>query len=247
MRLWKRDTHILFELERTILSITQIAKLFFPKKKKASERMTLLHRAGFVSRFHTPYIEERGRPEYIYCKKGRRPKSYGWIRHQLLITDFRLWLKKIIPQDLKLEFFYSSELHNRISGGLFVPDGCFIVSNEDKDLLCFLEIDRSTEPLKGKHYAFKDKIALYEHYFDSQNYQKDFSEHQFKGFRLICLFNSRSRLTRLGETDQFIIPLCWEDLKEGIKQGIKMGIISPQNEENKLIASTRNINESGGS
>jgi len=146
MRLWKRDLLILDLLDKSIFSTGQLSKLFFPSRKKCSERLNMLFLSGLVSRFQKPFLDVVGRPEYIYCKKGRRVKGIFGIKHQLAITDFRLWLLKSLPEDVSFEFYYSSEFSKDWFSGLFIPDACLVLSNKNnKRLLYFLEIDLGTE------------------------------------------------------------------------------------------------------
>lgn len=233
MIIQRRDNEILKCVEQSIMSMSQIAVLYFPSRKKASERLTMLFRAGFVSRFCKPFIEEQGRPEYIYCKKGRRQRSYGWIKHQLLTTDFRIWLINNLPKEFSLEFIYPSQLSRNFFGGLFMPDACFIIKQGEKQLLYLLEIDQGTEAISGKSYAFKDKVALYEDYFDKQLYQQDFPQYPFRGFRVFCVFNSAQRMKSFTNTDTFFICATWDETDNwGIKLGIKLSNISPTKKAN---------------
>ena len=231
MRLWERDLFILDALDKSILSTGQLSKLFFPSRKKCSERLNMLFLSGLVSRFQKPFLDVIGRPEFIYCKKGRRVKGFFWIKHQLAITDFRLWLLQSLPKDVSFEFFYSSVFSKDWFGGLFIPDGALVLSKGKKRLLYFLEVDLGTEALSSSHYSFLDKVALYENYFDSKIYLKDlnFLNYSFKGFRVLVVFNSvsRRRLFESETNNNFFLCSTWNDLEElGSKLGIKGGINS---------------------
>ena len=92
------------------LSVSQIEKLYFPSKRTAYRRLSVLGDGGYLQNFTVPNI-----PERIYClnRKGaelvalslgvtigelhwsattRAPKDYYFLRHFLEVNDFRIVL-----------------------------------------------------------------------------------------------------------------------------------------------------------
>lgn len=94
--------------EYRYLSVDQVRRLFFPSKQTAARRVRMLERAGFVSTFSAPGIQERlvmmGRrgaallwhPEGPQPTGSREPKDYLFLKHFLAITDFRLSLAEAV-------------------------------------------------------------------------------------------------------------------------------------------------------
>ena len=88
------------------------------------------------------------------------------------------------------------------SGGVtFLPDGVFSITHRgrQKTLLFFLEVDMGTESLTTNRGGGKDirqKIITYQWYFRTGGYRRyeQIFGTQFKGFRLLFLTNTTSRL-----------------------------------------------------
>ncbi len=196
VRLWQRDYEILDELRHGFHSTSQIARLYFPALKKGSERMKLLFEAELVGRFPKPTLEMRGKPEFVYCAKGKAHRRRdSWASHALAITEFKvrflLWVRS--QTEFSGQFFYPSQLQNKSDN--LIPDGVFVVRRNGKALLYFLEVDLGTEAFAGNGYAFGDKLDAYGDYFDRGEYVKDFDAlGTFRGFRVAVVFDSEKRL-----------------------------------------------------
>lgn len=198
IRLWKRDYDIIENIKDGFFTTRQLAKLYFSSQKKAAERLKSFLKAGLADRFQAPLDEAKGKPEYVYCKKGGKiPKNYSHVKHSLAITDFYVWLIEKIKQhqDVIAKFYYGTTLEdNGLHGGLLLPDAFFILEKADKKLLYFVEIDLGTETLRsGSNYSFEGKLDLYSDIFDSEEYNKILN-HKFIGFRLLCVFTSHKRM-----------------------------------------------------
>jgi hypothetical protein len=200
IRLWERDYCIISDLEHGLCTTTQVSRLYFSSNnKKASERLKLLFEHGLVGRFPKPLLDVRGKPEFVYCKKGRVVRGYAKVNHSLAVSEFRiaflLWLRSC--KDFSGSFFYASQLPDSLFGGSLVADGIFILEKGVKKLLYFFECDLGFESLAGGGaYSFADKLDLYAEYFDSGRYRKDFGwlNYQFKGFRVLVVFDCEKRL-----------------------------------------------------
>jgi len=137
--------------------------------------------------------------------------------HELLINWFRIHLLQIdnhIP-DLQTEFISATTpyqplnenglpmIADRVSGDDaddgFIPDGVFCIRNEqqNKQLLFFLEVDRSTESIVSVQNPvnISQKIRSYRSYFQTKGYkryEKKWMEN-LDGFRVLFLTNTPQR------------------------------------------------------
>ena len=193
VRLWKRDYEIIEQCNSGMFRTGQLARLFFSSRKKCAERMMKLWKAGFVSRFQAPLMDVRGKPEYVYCRKGKGVRrGYGWVRHGLGVSEFFVWVSVALRTQKVLQARFIS--FGNVFGGLIVPDAVLVLSKGERSLLNFVEVDFGTESLKsGRGYSFGDKIDLYAEYFDCEEYRKDFDE-GFRGFRVLAVFESQKRM-----------------------------------------------------
>lgn len=199
IRLWKRDYEIIEDLRSGLYSASQLAKLYFSSHKKAAERLMLYFRAGLVGRFAKPLLDVRGKPEFVYCEKGKRQaRSFSWINHALAVSDFRVWfllgLKKC--EGFGGLFLVGKGLPTEIDKGLVIPDFVFVLEKEGKKLLYLGEVDLGSESLLScAGYGFGNKLDLYCDYFDSGTFNNDFGflKYSFKGFRVATIFNSEER------------------------------------------------------
>jgi len=185
-------------------SKSHIARLYFSSQKKASERLKLLFDAGYVGRFHKPLLDVRGKPEFVYCEKGKAVRGFSRVSHALAVTDFNVvflsWLWSC--RDFSGKFFYASQFPKGLFGGMLIPDGVFVLEKDRKKLLYFLEVDCGTESLTSNaSYSFEDKLDVYADYFDSRDYKNDFGfwNYCFKGFRVAVVFCSENRLKNFLE------------------------------------------------
>ena len=226
IRLWKRDYEIIEAVGQGLHTTSQIAALYFPSAKKASERMKLLLESGFVSRFAKPVLGVRGKPEFVYCAKGRSMKrNYATVFHALAVSEFKVqflsWLK---ASGFLGAFLYPMQLQNKLRESELIPDGIFTIEKE-KRLLFFLEIDLGSESLSASNgYAFTAKLDDYSDYFDDAGYKKDFEWlGSFKGFRALVVFDSEKRLGNfqsiaMDKKADFALMTTWERLKHGFTE-----------------------------
>ena len=130
IRLWKRDYDITENLKSGVFTTSQLAKLYFSSQKKSAERLKLLFKNGLVGRFAKPLLDVRGKPEFVYCEKGKRqPRAFGWINHALAISDCKVWfvcgLKKCVG--FGGLFLMGKCLPKEIHRGLIIPDAVFVL------------------------------------------------------------------------------------------------------------------------
>jgi len=156
------------------------------------------------------------------------------LEHQLLTNWFRIHLGQIehaIPQlsiqflspnspflkrnnsDLPLIFeLVSAEGQSKNSSG-FTPDGVFSITHRKRQmtLLFFLEVDMGTESIaspKRTSGDIRQKIINYWQYFRSDRYKRyeKFWNCKLRGFRLLFLTNTNSRLAVLSRLAQQMPP-----------------------------------------
>lgn len=177
------------------------------------------------------------------------------LDHQLLVNWFQIHLghiKHVIPE-LSVKFLsptspYLKVDHNhrpfiyeqlpvenkRPKPHGFTPDGVFSITHEKmkKSLLFFLEVDLGTESVSSLDRGQRDirqKILNYQRYFQSRRYkryEKTWNT-RFKGFRLLFLTNTNSRLTALSRLVQEMPPsgFIWlTDLERMFYEGLSAKI-----------------------
>lgn len=148
------------------------------------------------------------------------------IEHQLLLNEFRLQLLQVPKVNPFLEPQWTASL-SRTGGrpsisvstlgeaprdaGIrssleFEPDGVFQIADAhaSKSVLFFLEVDMGTEPLvsnRGPGRGLRQKINAYQECFRQGSYKR--YEHlrgiRFRGFRMLLLAKSSSRLASLSK------------------------------------------------
>ena len=156
------------------------------------------------------------------------------LDHQLLVNWFQIHLQYIehMFTPLSIQFlsptspFLKRDHNNRPliferlpaankTGGPngFTPDGVFSISHNErhKTLLFFLEVDRGTESIaspKRNSGDIRQKIINYQRYFRSGRYKRyeKILDCSFKGFRLLFLTNTTSRLATLCRLVQEMPP-----------------------------------------
>ena len=229
VRVWERDYRIINDLEHGLYSTGQLEQLYFPSRKKCSERMKRLFSAGFVSRFSKPLLDVRGKPEFVYCKKGKVVRGFVRVNHALAVSDFRvsflLWLKS--NKKFCGDFFYCSQLPGNLLGGSLKPDAVCTVQNNKtcKKLLYLVEVDLGSESLVGDGYGFADKLDLYSEYFDSGRFRDDFGWlGSFRSFRLLVVFGSGERMSNFlkiaeGKGADFVLSSTLENVKQDFGGG----------------------------
>lgn len=219
MRLWKRDYEILECLERGLFCTGQLAQVFFSSRKKCAERMKKLFEEGFVGRFQKPLLDVRGKPEFVYCKKGKLVRGFAKVNHALAVSDFFVsfcqWKKRC---SFGGTFFWCPLLEG------LRPDGVLVVEKRGKKLLFFVEVDLGSENLSSGSYAFADKLDLYAAYFDSGKFRDDFKEiGRFRSFRLLAVFESGKRLHNFLKVAEerradFVLASTLEKVKRDFKR-----------------------------
>jgi hypothetical protein len=99
--------------------------------------------------------------------------------------------------------------------GTLVPDGVFVLSrDQDSAALFFLEVDRGTEPLRGKHpSSVSRKLEMYRKVYDAGLYTpfSEHFEHDFSGFRVAIVAPDANRVSRILEVAASVdlAPLVW--------------------------------------
>jgi len=156
------------------------------------------------------------------------------IEHQLLANWFRIHLDEIesaMPEysirflspdspflkrensDIPLIFEPSPAGKNAQNSSGFTPDGVFSITNREKQitLLFFLEVDMGTESvasLKRNPRDIRQKVINYQEYFRNNRYNRyeKYWDCNLKGFRLLFLTNTNSRLVVLSRLVQEMPP-----------------------------------------
>ena len=164
----------------------------------------------------------------------RPPTGRSYMAHHRLLTDFRIWLRegcqgtnglfgfRFVPgyEEVRLQGRRRRRVALNINSvsRLLVPDAVFSLHRRDgKAALFAVEVDRGTEPLRGRHRSsVAKKLALYATAFDAgveQQYSRLFG-HSFSGFRVLCLVPDDQRrrgFLRLAE-EAALAPLVWVGL-----------------------------------
>jgi len=195
VRLWKRDYDIVDLLGHGVFCSSQLARLFFSSRKKCAERMKKLFAKGLVGRFPKPLLDVRGKPEFVYCEKGKELRKLLKLRHGLAVSQFfvlwKVWLGSV--KDFSGKYFFGNEIP-KIADGCLVPDGAFVLKKGAKELLFFVEVDLGSESLRAfGGYSLEGKFSFYDDYFDSGRFRDDFRG-DFGSFRTLLVFDSEERL-----------------------------------------------------
>lgn len=166
------------------------------------------------------YLIENQLINKIYNVKNTATKLAGNLDHEILINWFRIHLMDIDKNysDLKTEFISASSLFLPIrkdgypiiadqiettdSREYFIPDGVFSIAKQNKRLLFFLEVDRSTEAITSNNdstVTIAKKIINYQLYFNNQQYRRYEKKWncQLNGFRCLILTNTHARKTSI--------------------------------------------------
>lgn len=135
----------------------------------------------------------------------RSPRTLRFLDHHALVTTIRIWLREGTAKrtdGFRYEFIPEYEevrrkgkRHRRIALTVpghrrtLIPDGAFTLQRGGTTALFFLEADRGTEPLTGKHPgAIERKLTLYRDAFDTNaeaHYGRLFGA-ELRGFRILC-------------------------------------------------------------
>jgi len=183
--------------------------------------------------------DQLGEPPDSVRPPKRRPGTRFYLSHHHLLTDFRIWLREGCSAS-EGRFGYSfvpcyEEIRgskgNRIrrvalnpdgTNRVLVPDGAFCLNGlSGTSALFTVEIDRGTEPLRGKHRSsITKKLEMYASAFD-QHLESHFSKlfgKDFTGFRILFLVPTQRRLEGVlsvaREVD--LEPLVWVALHQTV-------------------------------
>jgi len=168
--------------------------------------------------------DERILPNSLKSKTVSCPGS-NFIEHQLLLNWVCIHVRRLGNEsdDLGTGFFLSNSKHlscnadrtfsiadKVTSNGLgsdpisFIPDGVFCIESiaQRKALLFFVEIDMATETVSSSKMDsndFHQKIKNYQAYFRTNGYKRYEKgwRRKFKGFRLLVVTNTSSRMESL--------------------------------------------------
>ena len=156
-------------------------------------------------------------------KHSRAPKDYYFLRHFLRVSDFRIRLTQACAaSDWRLLGFLPEYLGKRTEGGSLAkhirdvvtgsadpaeklshtPDAVFALGKGPGAALFFLEIDRGTEVISDETKGVLKCLRFYLQYLVEggfQRYQQDFGATSFKGFRMLFVTTSESRVTHIRE------------------------------------------------
>lgn len=219
MTLTNRDREILRVLSHNAYSASQIAALYFTSNKKAAERLKSLFDSGFVNRFAQPFMEGRGKAEFIYCLSRRgfelakglpgrfAPATVNPLRnvyslpHRLMTGDFHVAVSKPAPKGFQAQFFYPAQLGMGAGGiGGLVPDGVLVIeqASTGKKLLHFVEADCGSETLRSqKNYSLEHKLEKYVSLFEDPKACEPVCTalgYAFSGFRVLFVAKDGKRV-----------------------------------------------------
>lgn len=149
-------------------------------------------------------------------------KDYYFLKHFLQLNDFRLALQQALATQDEvslLGFIPESYGEKTEKGGVvkyirdfvcdlkikteriyFTPDAVFALEKAGRPALFFLEIDRGTEILSDPQKGFLKCVNFYYNYFISkkfQRYHEDFRCQEFKGFRVLFVTTTPTRLANM--------------------------------------------------
>lgn len=154
-----------------------------------------------------------------------------YAEHHRLLTDVRIWLREAASatRGSVLCRFLPAYAEIRRDGrrvrvaavdlgppeGLLVPDGVFeLRTSQVRAALFFLEVDRGTEPLSGKHpSSILNKLTAYRRLYDGRFFDRycELFEHEYSGFRVLFVAPDDDRATRILEVaaKADLSPLVW--------------------------------------
>ena len=161
-----------------------------------------------------------------WTRPTRMPKDYYFLRHFIQLNDFRITLTQACEasEDVSLLGFIP-EYYGQptVDGGVrkyirdvvcdmhdiarrinHTPDGVTALSQHGTAALFFIEIDRGTEVVSNEEKGFLKAIRFYLNYLVDekrpyQRYCEDFKCAPFKGFRLLFVTTSTTRLDNMRQ------------------------------------------------
>ena len=164
--------------------------------------------------------------ELNWIRPTRTPKDYYFLRHFVELNDFRITLTRGCEgaPDIGLLGFIPEYYGERTSdGGVrkyirdvvcdiqdiahninHTPDAVTALQKDGNAALFFIEIDRGTEVVSNEEKGFLKAIRFYLNYLvdDQKKYQRytqDFRCAPFKGFRVLFVTTSDTRLTNMRQ------------------------------------------------
>ena len=202
--------------EFRILTVEQFCELLGSSGQMTRRWLRQLKTAKQIREL-TRKSKGRGRPAPAFCRTEDNFKAH-LVEHQLALNSLRLSLHLLSGYESQFLAHSSTDLRMKIPTApppapyqTIIPDGVLSLSNEQKSLLFFVEVDMGTEPLKAKRNGatdFLEKLDAYRVYFATEGYkafEKRFSC-AFVGFRLLVVTNTAPRLKSLSafvETEEF--------------------------------------------
>ena len=149
-------------------------------------------------------------------------KDYYFLKHFLALNDFRIALTLGLKAQTELsllgfipEYYgektdqggavkyikdYVCDIKDPEQRLLFTPDAVFALEKGGNPALFFVEIDRGTEILSHCEKGFLKAIHFYYNYYisgKSQRYTSDFKCQPFKGFRVLFVTTTETRLSNM--------------------------------------------------
>ena len=161
-----------------------------------------------------------------------------YAAHHRVLTDFRIWLREGVTRSagaFTCDFIPGYAESSRVQGrrrlasidvgtpyGLLVPDGLFVLRRSDgRAALFFLEIDRGSEPLRGKHASsVLRKLEMYRKVYDGRLFDS-FSvafDYDFSGFRVFFVTPDEARalaILNVAESAD-LEPLVWTTIENSL-------------------------------
>jgi len=148
------------------------------------------------------------------------PKDHYFLRHALVLTDFRIALDLACDRrpDIELLGFFGDHVVERSKQGALrnltrdaaanaarlgakvshIPDGVFALRRGDISALFFLEIDRGTESVSNRERGFAKTLTFYLNFLVGGGYERYETEFgtktPFRTVRILVLTSSHRRL-----------------------------------------------------
>lgn len=234
MRLSDRDIFLLRRLTLyclttgLILKLSQVLSNPFPSSQSLYRRLNQLYREGYINRRRMLYT---GEYYYFLTRKGSgvvssqeendrftgkvwTPIKEGQQQHEFLISQFMVKLELDAKKlNIPLSFFIREgqfQAKVKIDGKskTVTPDGVVGIMIKGKLRIFFLEIDRSTERVRGlgkwHSKSFQEKLNRYRALY--QNHRRVLAELGSNNFRVLTICVSEQRLQNLVKVAEEISP-----------------------------------------
>ena len=227
MRITARDQFVLKMLRRYHLTTRLLKEISttcgqpFRHNSKIYECIKRLSEAGFVKR---KKLLISGENYYFLTKAGAAlsktndvrlsPRATSPIKpalesHELLLSIF-MTLVELSCHGLQVPFphflregQFTADVKIKDDTFRLKPDGVIILKVKGKHRLFFLEIDRSTETVRGSNHintkSFEAKIDRYTAFYDQAKDHPLLEDLDFSGFRVITMCLTKERMENLLE------------------------------------------------